>query len=72
MPSTISAIIKEKLNSNLLKLIKTSSSYNIKHTDDNFEEFCPGVGKTIDCSPGLIKLNEGFYGISSETPAVCV
>jgi hypothetical protein len=37
-------------------------------------DFCPGVGKNIDCSAtgDFIYLIDAFYGISSETPAVCV
>ena len=36
-------------------------------------DFCPGVGKNLDCSAtgDLIYLTDAFYGISSETPAVC-
>ena len=38
-----------------------------------FIDFCPGIGKNIDCSAtgDLIYLTDAFYGISSETPAVC-
>ena len=37
-----------------------------------FMDFCPGVGKNIDCANGdFIYLTDAFYGISSETPAVC-
>ena len=47
----------------------------MKHGDENkCEDFCPGVGKNLDCSAtgDLIFLTDAFYGISSETPAVCV
>ena len=39
-----------------------------------FMDFCPGVGKNIDCSAtgDFIYLTDAFYGISSETPAACV
>ncbi len=54
--------------------IKYNLQSVIKHTDDKFEDYCPGVGKTIDCSISgdFIYLTDAFYGVSSQTPAVCV
>ena len=57
-----------------MELIKVKSLNNTKHTDDKFEDFCPGVGKSIDCSASgdFVYLTDAFYGVSKETPAVCV
>ena len=54
----------------------TTSTSNPTTTISNFSlsmDFCPGIGKNIDCSAtgDLIYLTDAFYGISSETPAVC-
>ena len=57
----------------------TSITNAVNNTTSNpnnlqFMDFCPGVGKNIDCSAtgDFIYLTDAFYGISSETPAICV
>ena len=55
--------------------LKINSSLNFnKNMGDKFEDFCPGIGKNLDCSAtsNFIYLTDAFYGISSETPVVCV
>ena len=37
-----------------------------------FMDFCPGVGKNIDCLNGeLIQIVDAFYGVSEQQPSVC-
>ena len=41
-----------------------------KHANHKFVDFCPGVGKNIDCftTGDFIYLSDAFYGVSLETP----
>ena len=63
-------LIESTNNMNFSNIAKVNSS---KQSDDNFVDICPGVTKTIDCSAteNFIYLKDAFYGVSSDTPAVC-
>ena len=45
----------------------------IQNNQSLFFNFCPGFGKTIDCSAygGFVYIADAFYGVSDQVPAVC-
>ena len=63
-------MIESTNNKNFSNIAKVNSS---KQSDEYFVDICPGLAKTIDCSAteDFVYLTDAFYGVSSDTPAVC-